>query len=438
MAVVRRTKLISSEDVTALLNAFAAETEVIDGVVHFLTFDFDELFEIVQDAFQLPPAFTRRQIRRMLRQALLDCRKAEGKMNEVSLLKRLEELVKGELAQKQVRFTMWTKFRAQQMSFAPGFSIVWNGVRIRSAAGLPAHLRLDEYFLSGHGRIDPRPPVFYGYVILSCDARDEESAVDRMTDALQLFMGVMNLYLRFGQYTHRTGQHWTDGPLWLGPYQFVFREKNFLGEDRIWYNPDYLEEAWNRSAINMAKLLARLPRARKALKQLATHPLRNELIRTILLLQDGMAARDGSHRLLRYWSALEQLYGESDIRSRNTQRIIQRASFAEVDPRLERWKLSHASRLRNEYVHAGGLDNDLDASTEHLRLLLCRHVNHLIFRRGDLRDHAELLEMADLPSDLRRLEERKATIDRRIAYIEGAQSAAEKAAVEVKEAAKGT
>jgi hypothetical protein len=324
------------------------------------------------------------------------------------------------------------------MPFARGFSISWNGVRIRSVARLPAWLAVNEYFLSGHGRIDPRPPVFYGYLVLSCDARDEETAVDRMLDAAQLFMGIANIYLRFGQYTHRSRLHWTDGPLWLGPYQFVFRNRSFLGGDRVWYNPDYVEAAWNRDPIDMAKLLNKLPRVRKRLKELANHPLRKALTKAILLIQDGMAARDPSHRLLRYWSTLEQLYGETDIRSRNTQKIIQRASFAEINPRLERWKLSHVSRLRNEYVHAGSLVNDLDTATEHLLLLLCRHINHLIVQRSDLHNHAELLELLDLPGDISVLEARKVNIDRRIEYVKGAQAAAARAELDINAAAKAT
>lgn len=433
MPTIKRAQRITSNDLADFLRAFAEETAVLpNGDVQFLTIGHDDFFEILPDAFEFPPTFTRRQVRKVLRRGLLDCRKANT-MSEAALVKRAELLAKAELAQKPVRFTLWTKLRATQMSFSPGFTISWNGVRIRSAKRIPAWLRVGKYHLSGFGEVDPEPPAFFGFVVITCDARDEETAVDRMLDAWQLVMGLANLYARLGHYSYHSGRHWTDGQLWLGPYQFVFRRKKFLGSERIWYNPDYLGEAWRRNPIEMKALLKQLPSVRRAMKSLDVHPMREVLVQAILLFQDGMAARDPSHRLLRYWSALEQLYGD-DGRNKNYQRIIQRAVFADTHRSLERWKLFHASQLRNQYVHAGGLDSDLDAATEHLRGLLGRHINHLLLVRGDLRSHGELLEMLDLPADVAALEMRKITIDRRIDYMKGAEAVAVETAANLKAA----
>lgn len=86
----------------------------------------------------------------------------------------------------------------------------------------------------------------------------------------------------------------------------------------------------------MSRVRKMAPHARRALKLLEKHPFREQLIRAILLLQDGLITRNDNHRLLRYWSALEQIYVESDIKSRSNEKALDRAVFAEIDPDISR------------------------------------------------------------------------------------------------------
>lgn len=414
--ISRAPRRVTPQDLKVFLEVFFQETDVsASGSVSYHGLDFGQMFDILPDAFDWHPDLTRRQAHGVLRQALNECRKA-NECSEQALLMRAEALGKARLSKKPQHFTMWTKFRAREMSNNASFKLSWNGVHLRSNAGLPKYLRLQEYHLNGHGQIHPDSPSFYGYMLASCKARDEDNAVHQMLDAMQLFYGLANIYARWGQYTLHFGNNWTDGPLWLGPYQFTFRSAKFLGKDRLWYNPDFVGEAWSRNPLGMGKVLTLLPRIRKALAALEKHPLREVLVRSILLLQDGFATRDGSHRLLRYWSALEQLYGD-DPNNRNQQRIIQRASFAEPAPALERWKLSHAAHLRNGHVHAGDPRGEVDTSAEYLRNLLSRHINHLIHVRSDLKNHAQWLELVDLPAGKNKLNAKKDLIDIKLGYF---------------------
>lgn len=415
MAIVKRSKQVPLEHLAAFLESFFSGTTLnAEGNVQFSVWDFDHMFEILPDAYEFPPSLTPRQVQGVLTRALLNCRKANQK-TEDALTKEAEKLAKKKIAQKPTRYHLWVKFRARNMGSSPGFRLKWNGVSMRTVWSLPAYLKVQDYFLSGHGDVTPAEPTFFGHVILTCNARDEETAVDRMLGALHLFHGLFNIRARWGQFTHHSGLHWTDGPLWLGPFQFAFRGKSFLGQERLWYNPDYLLEAWDRNPLDMKKVLTFIPRVKKLLKALEKHPLRDVIVKAVTLFQDGFASRDTSHRLLRYWSALEQLYSD-DPRNRNQQLIIKRASFAEDSPALERWKLTHAGQMRNEHVHAGEAAAEADATTEHLRHLLSRHINHLILRRGDLKNHAEWLELVDLPPTAVKLKARKAVIDKRLEY----------------------
>jgi hypothetical protein len=81
----------------------------------------------------------------------------------------------------------------------------------------------------------------------------------------------------------------------------------------------------------MSAVLQLMPEVRETLATLASHPMSEVLVRVLQLMQSAVISRDQSFSLLRYWSALEQLYSEPNSRDKNYPRIIQRASFAELD-----------------------------------------------------------------------------------------------------------
>jgi hypothetical protein len=422
MPIRRKTKPVPDIELEALLKRYEEGTSVSNGRIQFHHLDSDELERILPDAFEADPSFTPRQLRFLLRKALLNCRR-QGGLTIDGLVSEAHRLAKNQIAKPEQSYAMWTKFRAKRMSFFSGFRLNWDGVTLESAKHLPRYMVVEEYLLSGHGRIYPRRPEFFGYLITRCNAREEENAVTRMLKATEIFMAVFNMYEMWGRWSHGA-ERWADGKLWNGPHHFVFRGKRFLGHDRIWYDPNYDEEAWKSFPIDMPELLDVIPRTRGALHRLSGHPLRTLLVDVLRLMQEAMSTRDQNYSLLRYWSALEQLYGEPHGREKNYSRIIQRAAFAEYDKELARWKLAHISRMRNGYVHAGDSDDDLRVMTQYLRMLLSRHVNALLFGNEHVRSHAHWLEIVDLPDNEALLEERKAVIDQRLAIIRRSRAVA--------------
>lgn len=177
----------------------------------------------------------------------------------------------------------------------------------------------------------------------------------------------------------------------------------------------------------MREVLRVIPRVRKALRALEASPLRLTLTGVLRLLQDAMVARDPRYKLLRYWSALEQLYSEPQSREKKYGLIIDRATSMDHNKPLARWKLSHISRLRNAYVHAGGGDNELQVMSEHLRLMLSRHVNFLLFHAATISDHNHWLALSDLPDKEDALLLRRALLDQRIGLVQARDAAWAKA-----------
>lgn len=417
MKISRTKKYVSDQMLSALLREFEAGTEVSATGLSYKNYDSNELYEILPDAFVVKPPVSRSEAIRLFAKALRKCRHADT-MTSDDLIREATFIQHRALAVPQVPFTLWTKFRARDMDRAKSFKLQWRGVKLRSAANLPKWLRRGEYLLNGIGRIYPDRPIRYGHVILTCDDRNEERAVDRMMDALQLMLGLLNMYETWGRYTHWGDRNWTEGKLWLGPNQFVFRGRKFRGDEHIWYNPDYDAEAWALHPPDMTRILKVVPWTKKALAALDAHPLRDALVRAIMPFQDGFASRDSSHRLLRYWSALEQLYVEPDAKSGSNEKVIERSLFGERDPQLSRWKLEHIARLRNDYVHAGRSGDDLHDLCQFLRELLARHINYWIFSSGDLSDHSALLQLVKLPGDKSQLQQLRSLVDRRLGFLE--------------------
>lgn len=407
-------KKVSSDAFKALVDEFEETTALTsDGNVSFLSAGSDELFHMLPDAFSWTPDLSRREVRSILRSSLIACRKT-GAIKEAEILGKAQDLACARLAEKPRRFSVWTKFRAQQMPLRSNFSLKYRSVRLRSAKVLPKYMRIDSYFISGFGDVDPNDPSFFGHLIMQCDARNEEAGMTRMLDSAQIFMGVANIFALHQHWGRTVSRRVADGKLWLGPYQFAFCNRRFVGRERVWYNPDYDEDAWRVFPLEMAQILRLMPRVRRALALLEQHPLRTVLERVIKLVQDGMAATDGSLRLLRYWSALENLYSDPSGRQRDYEKVIRRAAFAEPDRLLAKWKLRHLAHLRNEYVHSGTSENDLHAMCQYVRNLLSRHVIYLIHNGGFLSDHQHLLDWVDLPGEEGRLVKMREMIERRL------------------------
>lgn len=401
----------------ALLKEYEDITELNGDSLSYKSHSFTQLYEILPDAFNIRPALSRTEAIRLFSKALRNCRLA-GEMGPDALATEAISIQRQALSIPNSKFTLYTKFRALGMGDNPAFKLKWQNTKIRSASKLPRWLRQERYFLNGVGRIDPNHPHSYGHIILECEDRTEERAVDRLTDALQITLGIMNMYETWGRYTLWGNRKWTEGCLWPGPNHFVFNKRKFICTDKVWYNPDYDEEAWNRSPPKMDRILQILPHTRKALKALESHPLRDFLTRSIMLFQDGLTTQDGSRRLLRYWSALEQLYVERDSKSNSNEKVISRCLFDNPNPSLTRWKLTHISKLRNDYVHAGGADGDTHDLCQFLRRIVAAHINYWIFNGQSIENQDALFEFVDLPRNREILKRRRSLIDRRLAALE--------------------
>lgn len=383
-----------------------------EGGITFVDHDFEEYFFLLADCLTYDPELLRSEISKLAYRSFIDLRK-NGPVKASDLLREANSRASELLRAPRKTFTMWTKLRLTQVSQAPTFRLKIGSVSLRSAARLANWMRLEEYFISGVGRIHPTDPANYGFLICSATARNEDQAARQIYDACDLFYAAANLSSRpIELWIQRQAQ----AALWYGPYQFFFENKRFLGKNRIWYNADYDEERWERFPLSARTFQGRIGRCRELLGRLGRHPLETVLAKVMVLISEGMISPDLSYRLLRYWSAFETLYGDPNGQT-STERLIRRAVFALDDKTLTILKLRRLSELRNEFVHAGSRDDDDNHLVQFLRELICSHLFYLLTIGDDFASHEDFLVVTDLPGDAAALAARKLAIDRREAIL---------------------
>lgn len=381
-----------------------------DGSVQFVDHDFNQYFFLLTDAFEYPSSVTRTDMGSFVYRACVDIRKTRAIIRREELLKRVESRVRDLLAQSPESYSMWTKLRIRQMAFSPGFRMNVQSVKLEGRHQLPKWMRLEKYFISGIGHIDPNTLPFFGYLICKCKARTENEAAKLIFDACDVFNAAVNLSWRFRDLLI---QRQPQATLWLGPYQFFFRKQKFLGQNRIWYNGNFSEEYWDRFPKSLDEVRKRLPRVRRSIDAFDGHPLGNVLKRSMVLISEGMTSDDLSFRLMRFWSALETLYSDKPNAGTPSKKLIDRATFPEQDAALSALKLRRLSDLRNKYVHEGTTEGDDNDLVQFLREMLCQHISYLLYNGRDFDSHGEFLAMADLPRNAVDLAARKLAVERR-------------------------
>lgn len=394
-----------------LIERLNAATEPTDGgSISFKTFDHAELFDLLADLVQKPGSLTEGDMAAISYRAFLDLRKV-GEVSAKPLIAEIGKRAAQLMREPARRYTMWTKMRLKQMPFVPNSRFKIGMVDIRTAASLPRWLHLDRYFVSGVGDIDPNKPVFFGYLIFSVDARNENEAADEIFRAKEKFQAVVNTSWRSTEFFI---QRSSTAVLLDGPYYFFFEKRKFIGLNKIWYSQEYDDREFSRFPKDAKNFLERADQIRRILKLLDLHPLRKQIERALILVNEGMKSSNLSFRLMRFWSAAEALYTSSSDRT-NREKLISRMVFAETEDRLpiEQRKLERAYELRNAYVHHGYTDNDDTGLTQNLREFILLFAYYILFNGQDIETHHDLLLMIDPSSEPKKSEPVLRAIERR-------------------------
>jgi hypothetical protein len=368
----------------------------------------DEYVSVLRDGFEFPSAMSRRECSLAVWRGTLDALKT-GKLEDASILAALQRITDGRLAERPQNFSMWCRLRFRP-SAGRKLQFSYDGVSITLAAGLPRYMQISEDDLRKLSPIATKDKPGFGVLIARTSARNPIEAADKLFAAAEAFQAVFNLALK--SWNLMGSEQKPEATLLTGPYQFLFRGKTSLLDEAMWFTPEFRDEFWHFGTINFDKLVERASTLRKALAKLEIHPLKEPLTAAFLMMNDGMESADMTRRTLRYWTALERIFQADDERA-SYDKIIRRATYLNEPADLERAKLARLMRIRNRYVHMGVTENEHHQLTQYVANEVRSHLFYLLFNGDDFADHAEFIEMTDLPSSSAALERRRRALDRR-------------------------
>lgn len=401
----------NSGNIDKLLSKLNLGTELnTEGGITFTAQDHDDLFFLLADGIIYPSTITRNDASTISYRSFLDLRK-KGDVGKKPLISEVSKRIADLEKAPRRKYTMWTKCRLRKMALSKNLRFNVEGVMVRTAPTLPQWLHLNDHFISGVGWIDPNVLPSFGYLIFSTEARNENEASKKIFGAADLFFSIANTSKRS---LDLWVQRLPSAKLWLGPHQFFFEGRKFLGNEKVWYNQNYDEAHWNGFPEDASELNRQASLVRRVIMALAGHPLRPQIKASLLLINEGMTSDDLAFRLMRYWSAAEALYAPETDKT-PTSKLLSRLTFtSKLDEWLDKIKLERCYHLRNMYVHRGANDSDDTSLVQHLREVLLHHIYYFLLHGQDILTQEDLLMMVDLPSSEEPLERRKLAIDRRL------------------------
>lgn len=407
--MVKVSKRLSESLRRTIYNRIEQNTTVTaEGSLSWTTFEFSEYLSILDDAFEFPKGTSSRVRHRATHNGVVAARK-KGKLSDQAISKEISRALVEYNRKPESPYAMWTRIRLTFPIDQRGIKFHIGNTTLEISRVLPPYMRLTkEQF--GHARpLRTKDLPRFGYLIVRSRGRLTGDVSEEMIDAAGLLISVFNLALRswniFGS------EQKPEASILMGSYQYIFRGKRSLVEEVCWYNPDFRDDFWETSSRDQG-IFKSAKSVRKALIALERHPLRIPLIHALRAANEAMETSDSTKRTLRYWTALERLFS-TDGEKASYDRIIKRATFLEDDREIARAKLTRLLSVRNSYVHWGASEKGHHQLNQFVADLIRRFVFYIIFNGDDFLDHAELLEMADLPSDQRSLARRRKAIERR-------------------------
>lgn len=376
-------------------------------------FEVEEYVSVLQDAFSFPSELSERETAQILAKELISVR-SKGPLSDSSVLEALQRSADARLSEPKQQYAMWSRISFRPPSDYRDKIFKYKDVTINLKSNLPNYMNIDDKILNNLTPIHKKDMEGFGYVSCRTLARNDFNAADKIFRSCEIFQSVFNLFSKSRNWFGTENR--PEANLLMGPYHFLYRNRSRIS-GVTWYNENFRAENWDYVTSNSEYIENLSSVVRRALRVLEHHPLKDALSSAFLMMNEGMEAGEMSRRTLRYWTALEKIFQNSDGRL-SYKDLIRRATYLDDPGDLVRAKLNRLARIRNRYVHVGLPDHHHHQLTQFFADFIARHLFYLLFNGDDFSDHAEFIAMTDLPSNRSALERQRRAIDRRERMIE--------------------
>jgi hypothetical protein len=211
-------------------------------------------------------------------------------------------------------------------------------------------------------------------------------AVEKALSSLNIFRGILNFVINYGQQTFSFGiaNRIPINKILLGPIRTLHKPNGEVAvKDLFWYEEEYqesLQPYYNNTVVNNVRQFDRIIKSVYEIrKNIQKSKIKEGLQNAILLYNDALDSYNYEVSYIKLWAVLELLTatGQDD----NHKVTIRRAAFIFNDPEQEKMHLELLRNFRNNLVHRGYMNAKLEIFVYDLKLYVEKLLRFLIFNQ---------------------------------------------------------
>lgn len=243
-------------------------------------------------------------------------------------------------------------------------------------------------------------PFNYLYARVAVSAKSIYWAVEKALGSLNIFRGILNFVINYGQQTFSFGatSRKPINQILLGPIHTLHKPNGEVAiQDLFWYEEGYQEALHpyhNNTTVNNVKQFDWVIKSVYEIrKNIQKSKIREELQNAILLYNDALDSYNYEVSYIKLWAALELLTatGQDD----NHKVTIRRAAFIFKDPEQEKMHLELLRNFRNNLVHRGYMNAKLEIFVYDLKLHVEQLLRFLIFNQSRFESFSDVGYLLD-------------------------------------------
>lgn len=240
---------------------------------------------------------------------------------------------------------------------------------------------------------------------VSVRAKGLNRATEKALDALNLFRGLMNFRINFGQTTISFG----GGPrkpinkVLLGLiYTLHEPDGRLAASDLFWYNEEFWKPITSYSNIYEGRFNKWLEGIKKIRRIINKSKIRKELVNAILLYNEALDCFNYEVSYIKLWAVLELLTAKNPDEAQIT--VVKRAAFI-FDNRIEvENDLNMIKDFRNNLTHKGFMNANIELFVYKLKVYVEYLINFLIHNSSHFNCYDDVKLFLDCPRNNEELE----------------------------------
>jgi len=310
-----------------------------------------------------------------------------GVLSPEAILAEINKLEKDYLSSREQNYILATSLSVNKdYHKLPNIRIDKN--RITFSASLPKSFIKaigNQQSISFHMR--KKLPFNYLCARVAVNAKSIYWAVEKALGALNIFRGILNFVINYGQQTFSFGvtNRKPINQILLGPIHTLHKPNGEVAiQDFFWYEEEYqesLQPYHNNTVVNNVRQFDWIIKSVYEIrKNIQKSKIREELQNAILLYNDALDSYNYEVSYIKLWAALELLTATGQDDSHKV--TIRRAAFIFNDPDQEKMHLELLRNFRNNLVHRGYMNAKLEIFVYDLKLHVEQLLRFLIFNQS--------------------------------------------------------